>query len=733
MKKVLLCITLAFSCCATAQVGIGTSDPKATLDISVNAEGSLTTPTGLLIPRVSRAIAQNITVDPSLVTTPKESTLIYVNDVSSGTAQGIAEEIDTKGFYYYSEASSKWRKIYNNPDGSTDINNYEFESGLTPISNGNMTKIILGGDLLDDTTITNAGKKLAISGGINNAFSVDDETFSVDGATNNVGIGTTTPRSKLHVLGSVQFTNSLKVGDTASEGILGQYLVSGGPGESPKWVNGPSDGVNPSPIAVSARNGLNTVSDDGTEFVELGGTIGRETNLDILGSEASFNITGGGRNAFSVGGDNLSVDNAKDFVGVGTATPLNKLHIYNDTAGAIRIVDGTQGVNKVLTSDASGVGTWKDPQINSTQGANGLSSSTVNNITTVKLGGFLTEENGTKITSTDKSKLNIAGDVTNAFSVGGNNFSVDNKNNRVGIGTTEPTNKLHINNGTAPGAIKIQDGTQSNGRVLTSNADGVGTWKDIPQNTTALNGLTPSTTNGVTTIKLGGNLTENTTIDTYPSGGVRYNLKLVGLAEAPATDTGILMVDANNNVRKTNHLSSDLRIPEPAVFQLDSDKTDFLNNIEIGSDVNVKMSNIVNGIRDLTFNTTNDATSITFPPGVYQTSFVYEANYDNMPDNIECTISSYFVDFPYTGTEDGNPSRIHSTATHNRGSASNHGGTIIFTSVLRTNYTWNIKLGLGQSGNCTKDVNNNEVGIEGLKLERVSTQLTIMRIGDVPN
>ncbi|MDR0232136.1 MAG: tail fiber domain-containing protein [Dysgonamonadaceae bacterium] len=84
----------------------------------------------------------------------------------------------------------------------------------------------------------------------------------------------------------------------------------------------------------------------------------------------------------------------------------------------------------------------------------------------------------------------------------------------VGIGT-DPTHKLHINNGTTNGAIKIVDGTQKNGRVLTTDNNGVGTWQDIPFVTvTADNGLTPTTVDRTTTIKLGGTLKENTTINT---------------------------------------------------------------------------------------------------------------------------------------------------------------------------------------------------------------------------
>lgn len=46
---------------------------------------------------------------------------------------------------------------------------------------------------------------------------------------------------------------------------------------------------------------------------------------------------------------------AQGNVGIGTTTPTAKLHVN----GSIRIVNGTQGANKVLTSDASGVGTWQ--------------------------------------------------------------------------------------------------------------------------------------------------------------------------------------------------------------------------------------------------------------------------------------------------------------------------------------------------------------------------------------
>ncbi len=47
--------------------------------------------------------------------------------------------------------------------------------------------------------------------------------------------------------------------------------------------------------------------------------------------------------------------NASGRVGIGTASPGAKLHV----AGAVKIVDGTQGDGKVLTSDASGNASWQ--------------------------------------------------------------------------------------------------------------------------------------------------------------------------------------------------------------------------------------------------------------------------------------------------------------------------------------------------------------------------------------
>ena len=51
-------------------------------------------------------------------------------------------------------------------------------------------------------------------------------------------------------------------------------------------------------------------------------------------------------------------------------------------------------------------------------------------------------------------------------------------NGNLGLGTISPTTKLHIDNGATNGAIRIIDGTQAEGKVLTSDANGVATWQN---------------------------------------------------------------------------------------------------------------------------------------------------------------------------------------------------------------------------------------------------------------
>ena len=55
------------------------------------------------------------------------------------------------------------------------------------------------------------------------------------------------------------------------------------------------------------------------------------------------------------------------------------------------------------------------------------------------------------------------------------------KNGNLGIGINAPDAKLHVVGSThLAGSIQIADGTQGAGKVLTSDANGQGTWQALP-------------------------------------------------------------------------------------------------------------------------------------------------------------------------------------------------------------------------------------------------------------
>ncbi|WP_139259940.1 hypothetical protein [Chryseobacterium vrystaatense] len=104
IKNLLWVCTLLLSAKIYCQIGIHTANPAATLDIaSKNSTGLGRDVEGILIPRVDRQRAQSMNNVPV-------STMVYVNDVSTGTQTDTAKNIDTSGFYYFSDANV-WTKV----------------------------------------------------------------------------------------------------------------------------------------------------------------------------------------------------------------------------------------------------------------------------------------------------------------------------------------------------------------------------------------------------------------------------------------------------------------------------------------------------------------------------------------------------------------------------------------------------------------------------------------------
>lgn len=127
MNKLFL-LSMWFSSTAVySQVGINTQNPQATLDIqSKNISGATKNIDGLLIPRVDRERALNMSQ-------VRHSTLIYINDATTGSATGQASNVDSAGFYYFDETLVKWVKL--NAGGTATVPQAPFKA-MTDLSSG---------------------------------------------------------------------------------------------------------------------------------------------------------------------------------------------------------------------------------------------------------------------------------------------------------------------------------------------------------------------------------------------------------------------------------------------------------------------------------------------------------------------------------------------------------------------------------------------------------------------
>lgn len=664
MKKNVIIVSALFaSSFLFSQVGINTETPKATFDV-VGKAANAASIDGLIAPRLT---GDQLRAKNAVYTTDQKGAIVFVTEADTAPATKTIN-VTSLGYYYFD--GSIWQKL----GSGTDINIYKDN-----------------GTLISNRTVTLSDKTLSFSSSATtgtNHFEVDGSTFNLDAFNNRVGIGIFNPNATLSVGSPTEGDNV----DALSVGIA-NCGVPCGQGTARN-------------ISLYNRNPSNSRF-AGIEFIPsilpTGLTGSSITGIDRDGTNNYAGLQFNTRDATGYAA-RMTIKSSGN-VGIGTENPATKLEINNGTtAGAIKIVDGTQGAGKVLTSDGVGLATWQTPSIGSTytgstsvalnlgsfqraaltgdvtaaansnattvaaiqgksvsstapingqvlkyDGSNWTPSADNNNIATsdngltkdadnIQLGGALTKPtNISGLTTTNK--LAITGTGVDAVNIAGNTVSIDATNNRLGIGTSTPSNKLHVT-GTDPLRLEgVQAGLISNDRLL-----GV-------------------TSNGV--VKQLGTLASN--------------------------------------------LSS-ASIPSPAIFRLNDDLPNFLNGIPTGGVKFItNMTMIKNSIPGLSYD--YDTSSITFPPGTYQMTMVYEAS----SSEAGCSVNSYFIDFP-----DGfSATRVHSNAAQVAGPAGIGSGSITFATILPSR-TWKIQIGRGQAGNCTN----------GTLFHKYSTQLIIFRLGD---
>jgi hypothetical protein len=325
MKKITFIVSLIlFYLPLFCQVGISTATPAATLDIvATNPTGTNPEVDGIILPRVDRQRAL------AMVTIPT-STLIYVDNIATGTATGTAINITSVGFYFFD--GTVWQRL------TTGINrNWELTGNTATNPTINFLGTTDAQPLIFRTN--NLERARILSDGrvsFNNASPLATDRFSVyntsntdyviNGYSSNAGVGvfglnngggaglygfnSGTGAGVLGINNSTTGTSGAGVyGDSAninSASIFGNAAVNGATaiyGQSTS--GGPTKGVYAYTSSNSRRSypiyGYNGITNSGTAFssTNIAASIYGDA---VIAGNYKFGVVGDGGTSFRSGG-----------------------------------------------------------------------------------------------------------------------------------------------------------------------------------------------------------------------------------------------------------------------------------------------------------------------------------------------------------------------------------------------------------------------------------------------
>ncbi|SCY70518.1 tail fiber domain-containing protein [Flavobacterium caeni] len=419
----------------------------------------------------------------------------------------------------------------------------------------------------DGLTNATAVGNYAVAGASNTL--VLGSVAGVNSATSNVnvGVGTTTPQTRLHVVGNLR----LQDGSQAA----GRILVSDANGTASWQVNSATNawglagnaGTNPS------INFIGTTTDADLVFRRNSVLSGR------IGSNVSFGTnalaTNGGNNNIALGTNALQTTIGARNIAIGTdalhenaggtrnvavgdrALLANVSGSFNSAFGESALAANSGGNENVAIGEsaltANSVG-YKNTalgsdsmSVNTTGGFNvGLGANTLqansdgDRNVAVGYAAMVTNTTGSSNTVLGAAADVAAGALTNATAIGAraeagasnslvlgsiNGVNSATADTNVGIGTTTPQERLHV-----VGKIRMVDGTQANGRIMTSNANGTASWTAV------------------------GTLASGTLDQAYDFGGA-------GLGRTITADAGALLINGTDGIVSTGTLDAGATIP----------------------------------------------------------------------------------------------------------------------------------------------------------------------------
>ncbi|REC76806.1 hypothetical protein DRF60_13010 [Chryseobacterium elymi] len=376
-KSIILLVALTISTAIYSQVGINHENPKATLDIVAKTTGS-TTAEGIIAPRLS---GDEIKGKDLQYDTPQKGAIVYATSAVTGIPAGKTINIISEGYYYFD--GTIWIKFESGP-AVPDTNDWHITGNVGTTPGTNFVGTSDAQHLIFKVNNLNSGRISYYAGGPSPTGNGGQTSFGYLAAASNSGAAVTAIGDR--VLQNNQGGRNTGVGFYALTGnnsgtrntALGSFALAQNQTGNDNigigfntFQNSSSD--NNRNIAVGSIAGFGIIGNDNTIIGYNAGQTSNSEKNTLIGSLANLSMSGltnataigynakvGQSNSLVLGGTGADAVN----VGIGTIAPVAKL----DVNGTFKLVDGTQGNGKVLTSDANGNASWKSQTINTVLG-----------------------------------------------------------------------------------------------------------------------------------------------------------------------------------------------------------------------------------------------------------------------------------------------------------------------------------------------------------------------------